>query len=66
MDISQAETGTMALVRQPVRLGQVVDEAIALYADEAEDRSIAVALDGAGLTSAWMPTTRGCGRCWRT
>ncbi len=43
MDISQAETGTMALVRQPVRLGQVVDEAIALYADEADDRSIALA-----------------------
>jgi len=40
MDISQAETGTMALVLQPVRLGQVVNEAIALYADEAEDRSI--------------------------
>jgi signal transduction histidine kinase len=43
MDISQAETGTMALVRQPVRLGQVVDEAIALYADEADDCSIALA-----------------------
>jgi len=40
MDISQAETGTMALALQPVRLGQVVDEAVSLYADEAEDRSI--------------------------
>ena len=42
MDISQAETGTMALVLQPVRLGQVVNEAVALYADEAEDRSISL------------------------
>ena len=42
MDISEAETGTMALVREPVRLKQVVDEAVSLYADEAEDRVIAL------------------------
>ncbi len=40
MDISEAETGTMALMREPVRLKQVVDEAVSLYADEAEDKAI--------------------------
>jgi len=42
MDISEAETGTMALVRQPVAIRMVVDEAIALYADEAEDKGVAL------------------------
>jgi len=40
MDISEAETGTMALVREPTRLKVVVDEALSLYADEAEDRGV--------------------------
>jgi signal transduction histidine kinase len=42
MDISEAETGTMALVRQPVAIGAVVGEAMALYADEADDKGIAL------------------------
>ena len=42
MDISEAETGTMALVREPVRVGAVVEEAVALYADETEDKGIAL------------------------
>ena len=42
MDISEAETGTMALAREPVPPRQVVDEAVALYADEAEDTGIAL------------------------
>jgi signal transduction histidine kinase len=42
MDISEAETGTMALVLEPVRLQQVVDEAVSLYVDEAEDRHVAL------------------------
>jgi len=42
MDISEAETGTMALLRQPVAIRMVVDEAIALYADEAEDKGVAL------------------------
>jgi signal transduction histidine kinase len=40
MDISEAENGTMALVREPIRLKVVVDEALSLYADEAEDRGV--------------------------
>jgi signal transduction histidine kinase len=43
MDISEAETGAMQLRREPLSLAAVVDEAIALYADEAEDRGIALA-----------------------
>ena len=43
MDISEAETGTMALGREPVRLATVVDEAIALFADEADDKDITIA-----------------------
>ena len=40
MDISEAETGTMVLTREPVELAGVVDEAVALYADEADDKAI--------------------------
>jgi signal transduction histidine kinase len=36
MDISEAESGTMALQRQPVDLREVVDRAIELYRDVAE------------------------------
>jgi signal transduction histidine kinase len=43
MDISEAETGTLRLTPEPVRIGAVVDEALSLHADEAEDRGIAIA-----------------------
>lgn len=43
MDISEAETGTMALDRRPVVLADVVREAIDLYADEAEDKGVTLA-----------------------
>jgi len=43
MDISEAETGTMRLALAPVDVGAVADEAIALYADEAEDRGLTLA-----------------------
>ncbi len=42
MDISEAETGTMVLAREPVPLASVVDEAVSLYADEAEDKAISL------------------------
>ena len=42
MDISEAETGTMRLAVAPQRVAEVVDEAIALHADEAEDKGIAI------------------------
>lgn len=42
MDISEAETGTMALARAAVDLADVVREALDLYADEAEDKGVAL------------------------
>lgn len=42
MDISEAETGTMALDRGAVDVAAVVGEAIDLYADEAEDKGLAL------------------------
>ena len=42
MDISEAESGTMALTRERLRLSEVADEALSLYADEADDKGIAM------------------------
>ena len=42
IDISEAETGTMRLAAEPVNLAAVVSETIALHADEAEERGIAL------------------------
>jgi len=43
MDISEAETGTLKLQPTPGRLATVVDEAVSLYADEAEERGTILA-----------------------
>ena len=43
MDISEAETGTLRLAPETVHVAAVVDEALSLHADEAEDRGIAIA-----------------------
>jgi signal transduction histidine kinase len=48
MDISEAETGTMILGREPVHVASVVDEAVSLYADEAEDKAITLQSHVAG------------------
>jgi signal transduction histidine kinase len=45
MDISQAETGTMHLTYDVVDVRQVTDQAVALFADEAEDRGLGLTLD---------------------
>jgi signal transduction histidine kinase len=42
IDISEAETGTMRLAPEPLELKQVVDEAVALFADEADEKGIAL------------------------
>jgi len=42
MDISEAETGTMKLTRERVRVADVVAEAVDLYADLAEEKQIAL------------------------
>jgi len=43
MDISEAESGTMELRREPVRLGDIVARAVDLYRDVAEARNVALA-----------------------
>lgn len=45
MDISEAETGAMRLASDRVRLAAVVDEAMDLYRDAAEERGVALASD---------------------
>lgn len=42
MDISEAETGTMALKRERVSLAELVQQAVDLYEDVAEDRGISI------------------------
>ena len=42
MDISEAETGAMALQREPVEVSRLVQDAVELYADLAEDKDIAL------------------------
>jgi signal transduction histidine kinase len=44
MDISEAESGTMALRREPVRLSDVVDRAVDLYRDVADAKGVAMAV----------------------
>ncbi|BCS34813.1 two-component sensor histidine kinase [Luteitalea sp. TBR-22] len=43
MDISEAETGTMALRREPVPLAELVRQTVDMYEDAAEDGRIAIA-----------------------
>jgi signal transduction histidine kinase len=51
MDISEAETGTMALTPSSVDAAEVAREAIDLYADEAEDKGLTLtSVVPAGLT----------------
>lgn len=45
MDISEAETGTMRLAREPVDVAAVVRDAATLYDDVAEERQVRVAVD---------------------
>jgi signal transduction histidine kinase len=47
MDISEAESGTMQLQRQPVNLDEVIERAVALYTDVAEGKGVTLALDRA-------------------
>jgi len=42
IDVSEAETGTMRLAAEPVDVKTVVDEAVALHADEADEKKIAL------------------------
>ena len=51
IDISEAETGTMRLAAEPVDVKAVVEEAVALYADEADEKRISLEMKvPSGLT----------------
>jgi signal transduction histidine kinase len=45
MDISEAESGTMTLTREPVKLTELASRAIDLYRDVAEAKGVALELD---------------------
>jgi signal transduction histidine kinase len=45
MDISEAETGVVQLKREPVRLRDLVGEAVELYDDVADDKGVTVTLE---------------------
>ncbi len=47
MDISEAESGTMQLQREPVALGDVVDRAVSLYRDVADAKDVELHVAGA-------------------
>ncbi|BCS31213.1 two-component sensor histidine kinase [Luteitalea sp. TBR-22] len=40
MDISEAETGSMRLAHAPVPVRRLIDDAVALFSDEAEDKGL--------------------------
>ena len=44
MDISEAETGTMALRREPVNLADLIRQTVELYEDLADDRGVTIAV----------------------
>jgi signal transduction histidine kinase len=52
MDISEAESGTMALQRQPVDLHAVVERAVDLYRDVAEAKGVALTIVPQGDAAA--------------
>ncbi|MEP7382076.1 MAG: HAMP domain-containing sensor histidine kinase [Gemmatimonadota bacterium] len=56
LDISEAETGTMALTREPVDLADVARHTLELYEDVAEERG--VQLDVSGVPSLVVPLDR--------
>lgn len=58
MDISEAETGTMKLARERVRLADVVGEAVALFADEADDKGVVLDAQVPASIELWADRTR--------
>jgi signal transduction histidine kinase len=46
MDISEAQSGTMKLHREPVRLVEIVERAVDLYRDVAETKGVMLGVDG--------------------
>jgi signal transduction histidine kinase len=56
MDISEAETGTMKLLREPVNLRELIQNAVELYEDVAEDKGVALA--NGTIEDVWIEVDR--------
>ena len=66
MDISEAESGTMQLRREPVPLAEVVARAVDLYRDVADAKGVTLAVDRAGDVVGHRPIARASNRSPRT
>jgi signal transduction histidine kinase len=55
MDISEAESGTMQLRREPVALAEIVDRAVDLYRDVAEAKGVTIIAGGGLPQSGQVP-----------
>jgi signal transduction histidine kinase len=58
MDISEAESGTMLLQREPVRLADVVARAVDLYRDVAEAKGVTLTADASEEVAVLADRTR--------
>jgi signal transduction histidine kinase len=58
MDISEAESGTMQLQREPVRLAEVVGRAVDLYREVADAKGVTLAADARDDVSVVADRTR--------
>jgi signal transduction histidine kinase len=58
MDISQAETGAMHLRYETIALRDLADQAVALFADEAEDRGLSIVVNVPGTIRVEADATR--------
>jgi len=56
MDISEAETGTMTLQREPVNLRELIQNAVDLYEDVAEDKGVSLASET--VDDIWIDVDR--------
>jgi signal transduction histidine kinase len=59
MDISEAESGTMQLQREPVDLVEVVERAVDLYKDVAEGKGVTLVLQASTAAAGPSPGDRG-------
>ena len=62
MDISEAETGAMALRREPLDAQALLRETAELYEDAAEDKGVSARRGGAGGARPHRATGRACAR----
>jgi signal transduction histidine kinase len=58
MDISEAETGTLALQRETVSVADLVRDAVDLYSDVAEEKGVAISHAIADAHRIWGDTAR--------